>query len=531
MYSRRDIIKSGSLLTFGASIMPQTIRASTMSAPLFPLGYPDRQSIIQAAIDVAVAGGASYCDARMQHSEHISVVSSNPARMESMTFGVRVLYEGYWGFASSPLWSIDEAQRLANAALDQAKFSVLGRTRDSELAPIPGITSGDWIMPVTDDPFEMAYDEMWDFIQGAMKFVTSLKHVATAYNRTEFVRSDKAFGSSLNQYVTQRTYFADGNLSFTLKDGDGRESGAEVEHISASGMGFEHFRGIPLRDYIRSAHEEALEDLSLPIVPVDVGRHEVLMDAYGVARLVNQSLGVASEVDRVFGLEANGGGTSYIDDPDEMLGQLKLGSPLLNVTGGRSIPGSVGRVKWDDEGVQPVDFDLIKSGVLANLQTNREGASWIQDHLKTSGQTVQSFGCSRAPSGIDAPLVHQADLSITPAASSDTQDSMRADIEEGIEIRLPNISLDFQKVTGFLNNGRSYQVKKGKRVSRLADVGVIFRTPEIWNGLTRVGGENSVIRYGIASSKGQPEQTMYSSVYSVPCQFRDVTVIDAKRKG
>lgn len=534
LYTRRSILKKGGLLGLSAGVATSGIwtpaKAFGQSAkPLFPDAYPDRKEIIQAAIDSAIAAGASYADARLTHGEELGIGHRAPSRAENMAFGVRALYQGYWGFSSSPEWSREEGARLGRAAVDQARSNVLGRVRVTELAPIDA-TDGHWETPVKDDPFSIHYDELADFFNGLRDYIVTLKFVSTIYSSFSFSRIHKAFGSSLNQFNTQVLYSSGGVLTIGLTDKESRMAETDVEEVTPAGQGFEYFRDRPLRDYIRSAHEEALRDLELPVKPVDAGRYSVLVDQNGVGKLLSRSIGSATEVDRVFGFESNAGGTSYIDDPLSMLNTLKIGSPLLNVVCDRSEKGSVGRVKWDDEGVMPARYDLVKNGVLANLQTTREGASWIKEHYGKTGQEYRSSGSASAPTALDVQLAHKADMYLMPGNTSASRDELRAEMGEGIEMRTPNVTFDFQQITG-LSRARTYEIRKGNRVARLVDSGMLFRTPELWSNMVRIGGKDSVRYYGLEARKGQPEQLVNSAVYVPPAVFKEMTFIDVKRKA
>lgn len=535
LYTRRNILKKSGVLGLSAGAATSGIWTPAESfgqsvKPLFPDAYPDIKEIIQAAIDSAITAGASYADARLTHREELGVGVRAPSRTENMAFGVRVLYQGYWGFSSSPVWSREEGARMGRAAVDQARSNVLGREHATELAPIDA-TNGHWETPVKDDPFSIHYDELADFFNGLRDYIITLKFVSNLYSSFNFSRIHKAFGSSLNQFNTQTLYSSGGVLAMGLTDNKERTAGAEIEEITPAGYGFEYFRDRPLRDYISIAHEEALRDLELPVKPIDAGRYSVLADQNGVGKFLINSVGSATEVDRVFGFESNAGGTSYIDDPLSMLNTLKIGTPLLNVVCDRSEAGSVGRVKWDDEGVMPVKYDLVKNGVLVNLQTTREGASWIKEHYGKTGQEYRSSGSASAPTALDVQLAHKADMYLTPGNTSTTRDDLRAEMGEGIELRMPSVTFDFQQITGLSRADRTYEIRKGNRVARFTDSGMLFRTPELWSNMVKVGGKDSVKYYGLEARKGQPEQLVNSAVYAPPAVFKEMIFIDVKRKA
>ncbi len=528
-YSRRHILKNTGIVGVGAIAVPT--RGATLARVKNYIESVDRKAIVNRAIEAAIASGASYADARLSHNEELRVARRGPTRTEHMAFGVRALYQGYWGFAASPVWSEVEAARLGAAAVAQAKANVLGRARQVELAPLD-VSNGHWETPVKDNPFSIHNDEMVDFNQGLTSYAMSFKFMKGFWFRPKFLRNSKAFGSSLGQFTTQILYQSGAEIDFGLEDkSTGRSASGKVEEFSPAGLGFEYFRDRPLRELFRIAYEEALEDLKMPLKPIEPGRHNVLIDQSGVGTLLNQSIGAATEVDRVFGFEANTGGTSYINDPHAMIGTLRIGSQLLNVSCDRSEVGSVGRVRWDDEGVQPAKYELVKNGVLTNLQTNREGASWIKDYYQKSGQEFRSFGSANAPSALDVQLVHKADMHLMPDKSSLTRDDLRESMDSGIELRFPNASLDFQQSTGMTTGGRVYEIHKGKRISLLLDAGMLFRTSELWSNMTQIGGESSVKYYGLESSKGQQEQKTTSAVFVPPVMFKEMTFVDVKRKA
>ncbi|MFL5712084.1 MAG: PmbA/TldA family metallopeptidase, partial [Chloroflexota bacterium] len=80
------------------------------------------------ALDTASVQGAGYADARVVRrlEESISIKSGRVegvASGESEGFGVRVLVDGAWGFASSHILTAAEADRVAAEAVRIARAS------------------------------------------------------------------------------------------------------------------------------------------------------------------------------------------------------------------------------------------------------------------------------------------------------------------------------------------------------------------------------------------------------------------------
>lgn len=537
-YTRRTVLKNSAIMS-GGLIALRSANAQprrTASVEVSTIQDPKIKEIISRAIDTAIAAGASYADARMSHA--YSMVSGRvrvPSLTEDMSIGVRALYQGYWGFASSPVWSLDEGARLGAAALRQAKINVFGTPREIELAPVADLASGHWTMPVKDDPFRTDFDEIADYRTGLDFYIRStFPNTKIVSVRIKFDKTEKAFGSSLGQFTTQTLYSTSGNVGFTVgapQPGVTGSIGIALDTLTPAGMGFEYMRDQDIREQCRIAYQEALEIMQLPSEPVDVGKYSVLLQPQGTAHLLSRSIGQATQVDRAMGYEANAGGTSYIVDPVTMVGSFKMGSPLVNVSGNRSSPGSVGMVKWDDEGVSPKKFDIVKDGILANMQVNREGAGWMKDHYTKTNQPFQSYGCGFSATSLDVPLIYNADLTLESPSSAATLDSMRSNLENGLEIMNAEFSMDFQQMTGLGRGEYIFKIKNGKRVSKLVGAGSIFRTSELWGNVIELGGAASARRFGVTEEKGEPLQEGTHSVTAPPMLVKELTIVDLKKKA
>lgn len=549
MITRRSLVQGGAATLAGAIVSSPLMGTNVERFQELPAGQDARlKELIETAVDAAMGAGASYADARLTFTQEMGIngrfrATSDegiPNRAEDLYFGVRAMCDGYWGFAASPVWNRVEAARLGQRVVADAKANVLGKEREIWLAPSSGPKTGSWHMPVQDDPFEMDPQEIFDYLSGLVGYILGLPGDESQIAKTSqvavqssFHRQQKAFGSSDGQFLTQRLYRTNAGVSFIVGDPPwegGRSAGGSLPQLSIAGAGFEYIRHSNIREWIRKLYEDLVEERFLPIVPVDVGRHLSLVHPNVVAQAIGKTVGVATEVDRVMGFEANAGGTSYIMEPEDMLGSLKIGTPAMQVTGARSSPGTAGHVKWDDEGVEPKDFQLIKDGVLANLQTNREGVGMIQYHYKRNDQQPESFGCASAPDASYPPVIHPVDLTLHPdPLSNSSTDDLREQIDKGIEWKAGSISMDFQQSTGLMM-GYAFEIKNGKRTARIASPGMLFRTSELWGNIQQLGGVQSVSRVGIQYVKGEPLQVSYSSVDAPAVLFKDMAIVNPSEK-
>jgi TldD protein len=530
MITRRDFLKIGATAATVVTI-PRPLLAHLGNTPELvpPIGDPRLKELAFKALDAARSAGALYADARLTHDRVRTISPDGAGDAEGMAFGVRALVNGYWGFASGPVWSQDEAARLGREAVHQGKINALGKPRAVDLAPVVRVPDGQWVMPVKIDPFTVHPQEVRDFLKGLQIFTERTPRVSVGDNKCTFFQQEKAFASTDGSYCTQRLVRSEGSFVVTLAK-NGKEGQGSLDSLSPAGAGWELYRAQPLRERIQKLLAMIEEDLALPIKPVDVGRYDVAFDAFSVANLLDVTLGRATELDRALGYEANASGTSYISAPLEVLGSYQAGAPSLTVTANRSEPGGCATVRWDDEGVVPDDFTLVKDGVLTDFQTTRESAGWLKSWYAQHGRPFRSHGCANADSGINAPLQHVPNLVLAPGTEAMDFDGLVGRLANGIAIKGVQLDMDFQNLNG-LGTGTTYEVKRGKRTALIGGAGMLFRAPELWKGLLALAGAGSVRRYGSASAKGQPGQATYHSVTAPAAAFKQLTVIDPMRKA
>ncbi len=528
--TRRTFVKNGALVATGAAfakLTPQQLIASPLEDAAGDMNT-EWKALIQHGLEVAKAAGASYADVRITFTRDRTILSSMVKDQEGIHCGIRSVVNGYWGFAASPMVHKAEMTRLAREAVIQAKANTIGKPRAVELARAPVVSSGQWTMPVQIDPFDVHPLDGCDLLAGLAAYRAN-KDFGFGNLGLVVVRQEKAFGSTDGSYFTQRVFRS--MLGGTIQHQ--RYVRGFAPYVNA-GIGWELFEPVGLRQYIDAMVEEMKEDAKLEIKLVDVGRYPMVLDAESVAGALASTVGLATELDRALGYEANATGTSYLNEPDEMVGTQKMGTPLLSVTGNRNEPGGAATVQWDDDGVVPEPFELVRDGVLQRFQTTRESAHWMHASANTSGGVVKSTGCAYAATGVDAPVARTANLAMAPADNATTLSDLYRDVKRGVLFRGIASNMDFQQLNGFGRGqewDKCYEITNGKRSAILVSAGVLFRAPELWKSLLALGGKQTVKRYGLSSRKGQPNQEAFHSVSAVPALFENGTIIDYTRKA
>ncbi len=510
---------------------------------------PRVKQMLQKGIDSAVAVGASYADMRLTHtrkrelnsevmtrvsngmgSAKLSFDESIPRDFEEITVGARALVKGYWGFASGPVWTVAEGERLGREAARQAKVNSLGKAREMSLAPVDRV-NGSWATPVKMDPFSYHPSQLKDIIRGIGVFAVHRPNIPQAKVDASFQRQDKAFCSSTGSYFTQRRYeiVPEFRIHYHKKGELIIWWPLSREWFTDSAQGFEIFDEQRLRDSVDEMVEELQREAQIPQTQFDIGRYETVLDASTVATFLQGSIGAATELDRALGYEANATGTSYLNDPIAMLGTEKVASPLITVTADRSRPKGLATVQWDDEAVVPMTTSLITNGVLTNYQTNREGAAWVA--ANKPGTEARSSGGTFAPAGVDAPMIHTANLELQPGSEKQDFDSLVRSVKKGIALKGGVAMMDFQQANGFTDQHFMYEIVNGKIVGKGGGLGVMFRSSELWKGIKAIGSAGSGRSFGAGGEKGEPVQRNEYTVTAVPVLHESLTYIDLGRKA
>ena len=106
---------------------------------------------------------------------------------------------------------------------------------------------------------------------------------------------------------------------------------------------------------------------------IEAGTYDLVIHPSNLWLTIHESIGHATELDRALGYEANYAGTSFATY--DKLNTLQYGSPVMNVTGDRTVEHGLSTVGYDDEGVETQSWDIVKDGVLVGYQLDRAMAS------------------------------------------------------------------------------------------------------------------------------------------------------------
>jgi TldD protein len=306
--------------------------------------------------------------------------------------------------------------------------------------------------------------------------------------------------------------------------GGGFETRNSAE-VAPMGLGYEWVLKADLVGNAPRWAEEAVQKLTAK--SVEAGTYDLVLDPHHLFLTIHESIAHPTELDRVLGYEANYAGTSFAAPPEAVLGKLKWGPEFMTIQGDRSQPGSLSACGWDDDGVAPETYQIIRNGVLVDYQTTRDQVAWIQP---LTGRT-RSHGCSYAESWADVQFQRMPNVSLLPGERDLTGEDLIAATDRGIYIvGRGSYSIDQQRYNFQFGGQAFYEIQGGKIVGMLKDVAYQARTLDFWNSLDLLGGQRSYVLNGsFNDGKGQPSQSNAVSHGCPPARFRNVNVINTGR--
>jgi TldD protein len=516
------------------------------------LGLP--QGLAQRALDAARAVGASYADVRLTRTVGHAYrwdqgVTRFDMEAEVTGVGVRAVIDGYWGFAASAFWTPDEVVRLARDAVVQAKTnaalsmngSPIGTLRRVEMGQVPAVT-GMWTTPISIDPFKVSIEEKLDTIN-YWKIVATENHLEFKRPLNSyllFMRQERVVATSDGTLVTQTLYETGGELIVGRNDVNENHN---LHMFDFMGRGWELIVDAKVPEQLATFRAKLAAETVRGSKPATVGRYTVVCDGATMAAVLSSTLGRATQLDVALGYEANAGGTSFIDDPLAMVGQSKVASPFVTVTANRSAPMQLATVRWDDEGVVPEPFPLVKDGVLVDFQTTREQAAWLAPYYQQHGRPIQSHGCARSEDALVTTLQMTPNLALEPSSSKIQLEDLVATVREGILLEQGWTIVDFQGRGGLID-GKKTEIKNGRLGKPLDGGAVLFNTQDLWTHIEALGGAatTQVIAKadhaflvgghgGGQQDKGEPAQATNFSVQAVAATILNQPLIDPSRKA
>jgi TldD protein len=228
------------------------------------------------ALNLAQVRGATYADMRIVRRETQSITVKNGivqrlALDTTQGFGVRVIADGAWGFASSHDLSLSEVDRITALAVQIARASALAKVRDVDIGP-PEAHTGTYRTPVAIDPFAVPLDDKVSLLLQVDREARSVKGVAVANSSLAFIRENKTFASSEGSFIEQEIVESGlGLVAIAVAEGEMQQRSYPNSFGRHQGTaGYELVQQWDLVGNARRMGEEAVALLSAPQCPSGV---------------------------------------------------------------------------------------------------------------------------------------------------------------------------------------------------------------------------------------------------------------------
>ena len=541
---RRAFLNIGSLAV-GSMLVPVFGNAIAAEELLSPLAVKFKKTLADTALGAATEAGASYCDVRIGRYLNQFVITrdlnvENVVNTESAGVGVRVICNGAYGFAATSDMSPDSVAAAARQAVAIAKANARLQIEPVRLAPVKGVGEVSWATPVKKDWRSVPIKEKAELLIAANK--AGMDAGASFMQSMLFqVNQQKYFASTDGSYVDQDVHRLWLPVTATAVDKATNKFRSRQGLSAPVGMGYEYLDA-RAEDKVRAAGGvctlykdtyDLIEDAracgrqareKLTAKSVEPGKYDLVLSPEHLYLTIHESVGHPTELDRVLGYEANFAGTSFATLDKWQSQKFKYGSERVNLTADKVVPGSLGAVGYDDEGVKCKKWDIIRDGMLVNYQATRDQAHIIGEK--------ESHGCSYADSWSSVQFQRMPNVSLEPGKKRLTPDQLIADVKKGIYIvGAGSFSIDQQRYNFQFGGQLFYEIKNGKITNPLEDVAYQSNTQEFWNACSAMCDERDWRMNGsFFDGKGQPSQSSTVSHGSSTTRFNGINVINTARK-
>ncbi len=479
--------------------------------------------LAQLAIELIRQGGCEYGDLRFCTYRHQNLIAKdrslkNLVDQVNSGFGVRVLWNGSWGFAASHNQTEAEVTRIVQQAIEIAKGSHLSQQNPVQLVPVESVQDS-YITPIEIDPFTVPIMDKAELILSLNDQLLQFSDqgIKKAASFLKFTREDKIFASTTGSLIQQTIYRSYSGFNCTaVINGDAQSR--SYEHPAVN-RGYEQVNQVDLFSQVERVAQEAITKVSAPPCPGNF-QTTLILKPTNLWLTIHESVGHPTELDRVYGYEANFAGTSFATT--DQLGKLQYAAPWINFRCDRTQPGGRSTIGYDDEGVPAQDWFIVKDGILVDYLTDRETAHRLG--------RPSSNGCSYADSWDSVPMVRIPNLGLEPGplggSHTATLAEMIADTEDGILIDgIGSYSIDQQRRNFQFGGDAFWKVEKGQVVGMLKNVTYHAMTTDFWNSIDAIGPASELEQCGTeVCGKGEPMQIAQMTHACVPVRVRHIQI-------
>jgi TldD protein len=520
-FNRRDFMKiTGAGVAAAALVRPQRpVYAQSLTST--------EKELLLHAIDVAKDAGADYADGRVIRTQFEAIGTREQTitqvqSTDSFGINIRALVGGSWGFSATQVWTRDAIAAMARDAVAVARANDRVAPSRVELAPVEVFPDARWVTPHTIDPFDVSLEEKAQLLLSANAEAMRVNHIRFASSSVLSVKEERLVATTEGSFVDQTYFRINPSLSITAISDDGTDFQTRSAVVEPAGRGYEYVLGLDLPGNATRWAEEAAMKLSA--VSVEPGKMDLVLHPSNLWLTIHEAIGHPTELDRAQGYEANYAGTSFLNPPEEVLNRYKLGPEFMQFVGNRTEVGGCATTGWDDEAVEADTWPIIEDGIFVDYQTTRDQVASIQPQTGIS----RSHGCAYGQNWESMPFQRMPNVSLMPGEENLSEEDVIAATDNGVFVEgRGSYSIDQQRFNIQFAGQVFWEIKNGKKTRMLRDVAYVGRTPEFWNALDVIGGDDTYfLGASFGDAKGQPMQVNAVSHGCPTVLFRNIDIIN-----
>ena len=453
-------------------------------------------------LNYALSLGASYADIRYneQYTEVVTIENGNIREYSSSVrkgLGVRVLVDGYQGYASTSRLNSNSIKDTIKKAIEAAK-ALRGKGEKISLIKVP-IVKDKVIAPCKVDPLDVDPRDKVELLLHINKVGLEVRDVKSSLTRMGIQRDHRIFASSDGSRIEVLVNLVGiGHLSVAGEAG-------RLERVSDSRSrvaGYEFIESFNWEDFVREISELASKASKASLPPA--GTYTAVIDPDVVGLLLHEAFGHASEGDLV---EA---GSSVLSG--------KIGKTVASeyvtivdegvVDGGYFVP-------YDDEGVRKGKTVIVEKGILKSFLTSRHIASKLG---------IEATGNGRAQDYASVPIVRQTNYYMLPGDYS--VEELIEDVKEGIYVTGKGVTggeVNPGVGTFTFSVGVSWIIRNGERKEMVRGVTLSGLILDVLKSVDAVG-KDLRIRTSVFGGCGKDHQTVKVGLGGPHIRVRKITV-------
>ncbi len=457
-----------------------------------------------------------FADVRISYTDYEDITFMNgslrnfSSDLGSPAIGIRVLINGCWGFAGAKNLDEKKIDKLIAQAISNAKYGSSFMQKPVQF-PAMKPTVAEYVHEPKINPFTMNREEKVEFLHNLATQIAPQGKIVHSYVSAEYMRQERYYANTEGSYSHSVFYNTLPVMMVTAAEGNSVQTRTWPGHMSAGRGGFELFYEQEFEQNTERIMKEAVDLLKAPVITEE--KADIIIGNGHLALQLHESVGHATEADRIFGMEISYAGKTFVKP--EMLGSFQYGSPIVNIYSDSSDPRGLGYHPLDDEGVPGKKVEIIKNGILKDQQSSRQIAHMLG--LEPSSNMKASFAD-------DFPLVRMTNFCLAPHKGSVAE--LIASTEKGY-------LLDFTKTWSIDDNRNNfqftteigYQIVDGRIVGIVKEPTYFGITKDFWNACDAICGEEEWGYYGtFHCGKGEPGQSMQLSHGVAPARFKNINV-------